>query len=110
MKEVLNSRVYTETVTIREREECDIKIKIVSNAKFIKQSVKAKHESQLVILYLPSRTEKLDEKVTLKLLEKGVVFAQITNCRGIFGSNMIELMRGSKDNFEAYIEDILETV
>lgn len=99
VKEVLNNRVYTETITIREREECDIKIKIVSSAKFIKQPANAKHESQLVILYMPSRTERLDEKIVLKLLEKGVVFVQITNCRGIFGSNMIELMRGSKENF-----------
>lgn len=46
----------------------------------------------------------------MKVLEKGVMIIQIVKCRGIFGSTMIELLRGSKQFYNNYIEDIYHTI
>jgi hypothetical protein len=52
----------------------------------------------------------LNELQLQKLLEKGVVFVQIVKCRGIFGTNAVDFLRGSKQLFKNYVDDIREAI
>jgi hypothetical protein len=69
---------------------------LVSSTKFTTKHKKQKHEGQTVILYLPSKNERLDEILVQKMVEKGVVFVQIVQCRGIFSTTAIDLLKGTK--------------
>jgi len=86
-------------------------VKLISNKNFIKRGKKADYESQPIILYLPDKnSDGLDEIVVKKLLEKGVILMQIIKCRGIFGTNMIDLIKGSRSLYNNYIEDLTDTI
>ena len=78
-------------------------MKIVSSRKFIKNSA----DNQPIILYLPSfPSQELDQISLRKLLEKGVIVAQPISFRGTFTTDMLNLLRGTKDNWIDCVNDI----
>lgn len=48
--------------------------------------------------------------VVRKLLEKGVIFIEITKGLGIFGSDMVELFKGCKRNHINHTESLLKVI
>lgn len=106
LTEKINQRLYVQTIALPgEEAQAEVKVKIISANKFIRNDDGS--SQQPVILYLPSHPDyQLDQTVVRKLLEKGVILAQPVAYRGSFDTDMLNLLRGTKQNWLDNLQDI----